>query len=281
MTLVQITSKFPNTKPTVVTKNVSMVEDEMSAHLIETVDLENDTLVFRIQQPPSNVQCNITAEGELTCLPDKDFYGIDTLKVQVTETGLPLSEMPYTIEHLIYINVTNVQDKTERFFLDNNETFFNEVRPKMQHIVIIDANRSSSAQVGKIILADVDGDEVFTPITRFTPLENSTFSLEKTDLSSVSLENYTMKTYRSVDIYDVAFEFSPTISGNMSLEFIAKTASKSLTPSISIDVFILENPCVNGDCFHPQLGAWACNDTVRSESFLENGYQCACTAGIG
>ncbi|WAR20850.1 CRB-like protein [Mya arenaria] len=275
--LVRIAKTYQNSPPKIVTENVYFTEDITGEFDIETSDAEKDVLSYRIVDKPSNLDCNITSTGKLKCIPEPDFYGEDTITVEVTETGLPSFEDPNSEKKKLRIDIQDVPDKTERFFLDLNETWHDEKRPSMKHTVITNANRSSSLFVGKIILADVDGGEKFTNIPRFTSLGNSTFSLNASDLESIPFENYTTKHFRSKAAYDVDFEFSPLLQGKMVLDFIAQTEDSSYTPGVTITVFVLENPCIHGYCNHPTLGEEACNDTARSDSFV--GYECVCYPG--
>ncbi|WAR20773.1 DNER-like protein [Mya arenaria] len=275
--LVRIAKTYQNSPPKIVTDSVYFIEDETGEFDIETSDAENDVLSYRIVDKPSNLDCNITSTGNLKCIPEPDFYGEDTVTVEVTETGLPSFEEPNSEKRTLRIVIQGVPDKTERFFLDLNETWHEEKRPSMKHTIITNANRSSSLFVGKIILADVDGGEKFTNIPRFTSLGNSTFSLNASDLESIPFENYTNQHFQSKAAYDVDFEFSPILQGKMVLEFIAQTEDSSYTPGVTISVFVLENPCIHGTCNHSTLGEEACNDTARSDSFV--GYECVCYPG--
>jgi hypothetical protein len=140
---------------------------------------------------------------------------------------------------------------------------------------ILDANRSTSFDVGTILLADVDNDEEFKVKENFNPLRNSTYALVNTDSLSIELENVSSKIYKSLQAYDVSFKFSPKVSGNMSLQFIAKLADGTFTPSVTVELFILNNPCVYGYC--SPKGSVVCDDILRSTSFTD--FQCVCYPG--
>ncbi|WAQ98208.1 hypothetical protein MAR_022581 [Mya arenaria] len=275
--LVLITKRYQNSPPKIITDNIYFIEDETSAFDIETSDAENDVLSYRIVDKPSNIDCNITSIGKLECIPEDDFYGNVTVTVEVVEEELPFFVDPYSERKKLRIGIQNVPDKTDRFFIDLNETWHEEKRPSMKQTVITNANRSASLYVGKILLADVDGGERFSTISRFTSLGNSSFSLNANDPESIPVQNYTTKNYRSKAAYNVDFEFSPNLKGKMVLDFIAQTDDLSYTPGVTISLYVLENPCIHGYCNHPTLGEEACNDTARSESFV--GFECVCYPG--
>ncbi|XP_053407458.1 uncharacterized protein LOC123547213 isoform X2 [Mercenaria mercenaria] len=276
-TLVQINRKFPNNPPTIITEVVHFLEDTSDEVLIQTVDLENDTLLFEITEDPTSMDCEITqnSSGKLNCTPFEDFYGTDYIKVKITETGLPPFEEALVYEKLITINVSGIPDKTDRYFKDPNGTVHSDIRPSMTKVFTVNANRSSFFSAGKILLADVDGNEVFTVHESFEKLGNSTFTLSATDILTIQLDNVTSRTYRSLEAYDVGFKFSPEESGNMSLKFIARTADGRYTPSMTVELYVLENPCIYGHC--SPLGNVGCDDIKRSTSFAD--FKCVCNPG--
>jgi len=262
--------------PKIVTDTLIFNEDEASEVLLETQDAEDDDLEFTLVDPPANMVCNLTTAGKLSCVPLKDFYGVDSVMVQVVELGLPSYEEPNIVQKKMMVTINEVPDKTERFFFDLNEAFYIDKRPRMIHQYRINANRSNSLFAGTIVLADVDV-QVFTPIPRFVPLGNATYRLSKARADTILLSNYTSHIYRSVEAFDVEFEFAPEISGSMTLEFIAKADDGSYTPEVTLEVYVLENPCVHGHCTHPLYGDEACDDNKRAASF--DGYFCVCEPG--
>jgi len=268
---------FQNSAPKIVTESLIFNEDEYSETEIETFDEENDNLDYNIVASPENIQCNLTSKGKLTCTPIEDFNGADSITVEVRERGLPLPSEPITAQRKIAITVNDVPDKTERFFLDANETFYKDKRPSMTHQFRVNANQSSSLLAGTIVLADVDRNQTFMSLSRFVPLINSTYKLRKKEAEIIPLSNYTSKDYRSLDAYEVEFEFSPDVSGNMTLDFIAQANDGSYTPGVRLEVFVLENPCVHGHCTHLLYGDQACDDNRRSKSF--DSFVCVCDAG--
>lgn len=274
--VVRISTSFQNTPPTIITTTIYLVEDTNIEVTIETIDLENDKLMHEITEQPSNMICEVKTT-KLNCTLTANFYGVDYIKIRVTETGLPASGQALTTEKQITLIVTAVPDKTERYFLDNNGTIHGSKHPTLSHIVNVEANVSSSYFAGTLILADVDGNEMFTERTRFTALANSTFTLSKAEISISLLENYTLTIYKSVQAYTIVLQYSEKIKGNMTLEFIANTADNSFTPSFTLTVYVLENPCVYGHCSHRLYGDAACKDISRSQSF--SSYYCVCNAG--
>lgn len=276
MTLTLISRKFPNHAPTIITEVLHLTEDSTAALFIETTDAENDTLVYQITKAPEYLDCDIhNTSGKITCTPEVDFYGLDYVTVKITETGLPQFEEALFHEKTVRLNVTGTSDKTDRYFIDSNGTIYTEVRPSMIHIFTAEANRSSDFNAGTILLADVDGNEVFAVETEFVPLGNSTHILSVSDSSATQLHNVSSKTYRSVEAYDVRFKYSKEDNGNMSLKFIAKTAEGHYTPSVTIELYILQNPCVFGHC--SPRGHARCDSIDRATSFVD--YMCVCDPG--
>jgi hypothetical protein len=191
------------------------------------------------------------------------------------ETGLPEFEESLVIEKIITLNISGVSHRTDRYFIDSNGTIHSDIRPSMIKTYVLEGNQSSSFDAGKILLADVDKDEEFKVQENFIPLGNSTYALVNANTSSIELENITSKLYKSLQAYAVSFEFSPKVSGKMSLQFIARLADSSLTPSVTVKLFILNNPCVYGHC--SPRGSVGCDDVLRSISFSD--FQCVCHPG--
>ena len=275
--LVLLQKVFQNTAPKIVTETLVFDEDELFEVDIETIDEENDYIEFALLVSPEHIQCNLTLKGKLICVPVEDFNGADSVTVEVKERGLPSYSDPNTVQRKIVVTVNSVPDKTERFFFDANDTFYEDKRPSMKHQLRLNANQSSFIFTGTIVLADVDENQYFTALPRFVPLVNSTYKLRKIDIGAIPLSNYTLRNYRSVEAYEVEFEFSPDISGNMTLDFIAQADDGSYTPGVTFEIFVLENPCVHGHCTHLLFGDGACDDIKRSKSF--DGFVCVCDAG--
>ncbi|XP_052219885.1 uncharacterized protein LOC127837088 [Dreissena polymorpha] len=277
--LVKIGKTFINYPPKIVSKTLDITEDVIADFTLETEDPEDDTLVYNIVDEPENLQCNITSDGNLRCKAiEDDFYGEDDVTVEVTETDLPAFEQPMSHTKQLKLVIHGTPDKTERFFFDSNETFYAEKRPSFRHTILVNANRSSTHYAGRIVLADVDGGEIFFPFPRFSALGDAAFSLKRlTNTSNIPLANYTTRRYRSVQAYDIEFEYSPDLQGNMTLDFIARNADDIYTPGVTIDVYVMENPCIHGQCHHPILGYDACEDPARSRSF--SGFECVCEPG--
>ena len=274
--LVKVTKTYQNSAPKIITETLILNEDEASEVFLETQDAEDDDLEFTLVEPPSNMDCILTTDGKLSCVPLEDFYGVDSVTVQVVELGLPSYEKPNKVQKKMVVTINEVPDNTERFFVDFNETFYDDKRPKMIHQYRINANSTDSLFAGTIVLADVDM-QLFTLLPRFVPLANATYKLGQAKAETSLLSNYTSHIYRSVEAFDVEFEFAPEISGNMTLEFIAQADDGSYTPGVTLEVYVLENPCVHGHCTHPLYGDDACDDNRRATSF--DGFVCVCEPG--
>ncbi|KAL4222208.1 hypothetical protein ACF0H5_018246 [Mactra antiquata] len=279
LTLARIKRTFPNHPPKILTDNISTFEDATVDIVIQRTDPENDTVVFEIKEQPNHLNCSITENtGQLHCSPEEDYYGTDSIKIGIVETGLPPLEKALSDEKLINIIISPETDMTDRYFVSPNGTVYFDKRPIMVHTFTVEANRSSILHLGTILLADVDGDEKFTAIPDFKALVKSTYELTKHDTNDFDLENVTSKNYRSLQAQDIHFHYAPEYNGNMTLRMISNTTDGSFTPSVTLEMFVLLNPCVHGHCNHPLLGEAGCNDTKRSKSFDD--YVCVCDAGF-
>lgn len=279
LTLLGIQKQFRNTPPKLLSEHFQMTEDSLFGGFIDVFDQEYDRLKFKILQEPKHLSCNVSDIGYLTCMPDTDFEGQDTLTMEVIETGLPQHEIPHRTVRTLALYVENVPDLTERYVIDSNGNFFEEQIPFMRQKIVVNANRSSIVSAGTIVLADPD-TENFTVLARFRPFGNSSYVIKEVEALDIHLENYTSRAMRTESAYKIEFMTYPEEQGNMTLDFIAQTTDGAYTPTVTFEVYVLENPCVNGHCSHPTLGDQECNSTKRTHGFTVHGFQCYCNAGM-
>ena len=274
-----INRSFLNHPPKITTNEINATEDVILVKQIETHDIENDTLSFELLRQPEHASCSLKITGMLNCSFEENFYGTDALTFRVKETGLPSTERPFRVKKDIKIHVQPVSDKTERFFIDKDGHVYRENRPSMIQIMQTDANSTSTFHAGTIILADLDGNEIFDykRLTRFTALGNSTVSIKDISMSDIKTRKLMTSRYRTMKAYDIEFSYSKMLSGKMTLKFIAINKYGEYTPSVLIDMYILQNPCVHGLCSHRELGEAGCHDITRSLSF--ESFICICSAG--
>ena len=179
----------------------------------------------------------------------------------------------------VRLGVSGQPDPTERFFIDRKGHMHRSNKPSLKHVVMENANGTSKLYAGTILLADVDGDEVFDPQLRFSSLGNASYKLKQIDTSEMpSRKMISMSSkYRTIIAYNVYLTFSPEVHGVMQLDFIAKTNQGAVTPSVTFNIYILDYPCVYGQCNHALKGKFACADIARAQSF--DGFYCECRPG--
>ena len=255
------------------------VEDSPLITSINTFDLEKDILIYELTREPQHAKCGIDKAGILNCTFEDDFYGNDEITIKVTETNLPLYERPYSHEKLIPIFVRPMPDKTVRFFINTLGQVYRDKRPSFKFSFHTDANRTETFEAGTIVLADADGSETFDymSFSQFTPLNNSIYIIDELNISDISDRKRMPSSYRTLKAYNVKFKFSKTISGKMTLNFIAIDNNNVYTPSVTINMYILKNPCVHGTCSHKVTGPSGCDDLSRAISFVP--FLCVCAPG--
>ena len=258
---------------------MTCLEDSPLIAFIEPFDLENDTLTYEITSVPQHATCEINTKGVLNCTFKEDFYGNDELAIKVTETNLPLYERPYSHEKMISLIVRAVPDKTDRFFIDAMGQVHSDKRPFLKFNFYTDANETQIFEAGTIVLADVDGSEEFDYVrfSAFTPLNNSIYIIRELEIGDILDRHLLFSRYRTLKAYSVKFRFSNEISGQMTLNFIAVNNDNDYTPSVTIDLYILKNPCVHGTCSHRVTGPKGCDDLSRASSF--DPFICVCAPG--
>ena len=277
--LAHISKVFPNHPPVITTNDLQATEDKVMLQQIKTFDQENDTLTFEIIENPKYAICKISQSGILNCLFEEDFYGNDYVTLKITETGLPPTEVPLSETKRITINIQPVPDTTVRFFIDIDGNVHRENRPSMMQVFHTNANSTEIFSAGTIILADVDGDEVFSyeTISKFSSLGNSTVSIQEVDISQVKMGKAIFSRFRTMKAYKIEFAYSKNLSGKMTLNFIAVNTNGEYTPSVTMEMYILKHPCVHGSCSHIKNGPEGCHDVLRSITF--DNYVCVCAPG--
>ena len=277
--LAHISKTFPNHPPVILTNNLQATEDRVMHHQIETFDKENDTLIFEITESTRYATCNISHSGILNCMWEEDFYGDDYITLKITETGLPKTEKPLSVTKRIHIHIKPVPDATVRFFIDADGNVHRENRPSMVQVFHTNANSTENFFAGTIVLADVDGDEVFSykNIIKYASLGDSKVVIKEVDISQVKMGKAIFSRFRTMKAYEIEFKYSKTLNGKMTLNFIAMNSNGEYTPSVTMDMYILKHPCVHGSCSHIRHGPDGCHDVSRSLSF--DSYVCVCEAG--
>ncbi|XP_045172526.2 uncharacterized protein LOC123534370 [Mercenaria mercenaria] len=276
--LVRIANLIQNTKPFVTLTSIYVKEDEFDPITIPVADKENDSVAFSIAKQPLHSFCKIDDVGILDCKTEADFYGTDEIIIRVNETNVPSSISANVVEQTIKMIILPEEDSTERVFIDNKGNIFREKRPAFSHMITVEANGTDTIFAGTIVLCDVDGNETFTKHVLFSPLGNSTFSINETVGGKLIQNRKFLPTrFRSVASYNITFKFSPNINGHMTLKFIGITANGIFSPSVTIDVYVLANPCVNGYCDHVD-GTHTCDSQNRATSF--DGFFCHCHPGF-
>ena len=278
--LLTITKDFINNPPNITIEVINTVEDAFEPTIIETVDPEDDDLLFEILEMPAHANCSLDSSGLLNCTFEEDYYGDSEITINVTETNLLEGIKEHSVQKTIPIHISPVRDYTDRYFVDTTGKTYTDKRPRMHRTFYTDANTTELHHAGFIILGTTDKNEMFDyeTFTRFIPLGSSSVNIVPVQMYKVYAQNLTMlERYATVQAYNISFSYSKQLSGQMTLAFIATTKKNSFTPSITIDMYVLKNPCVHGVCSHVFFGTAGCHDISRSLSFDE--YNCICDVG--
>ena len=278
--LVTISKAFENNPPSITTNGIYAEEDTFISVPIETFDLEGDELMFEISQGAQHATCSISLTGLLNCTLESNFCGNDQITIIVTEVGLSEDDQPNSVEKVISLFISSVPDPVERFFVASSGEVFYETRPSMKHTFHSDGNRSTTFIAGTIVLGCIDEGEIFNydDSIRFTALGDSAYAVEEIQMSDIPANNLTTSQFRTVRAYRVTFTYSALANGIMTMYFIAVRADGSYTPSITINLYILKNPCIYGSCSHQIHGTAGCDTLSRATSF--EGFLCICAVGF-
>ncbi|MBW7875894.1 MAG: tandem-95 repeat protein [Candidatus Cloacimonetes bacterium] len=124
-----------NDAPILIVNPLSVMEDSSITTQVAGYDIEGDYLEYFLDLPPSNGQAVLLTDGELTYLPDPDFFGMDSFFITVSDgdlafttevsvTVLPVNDYP---KILLYsdadrqIRITSLspdEDQTATIYFD-------------------------------------------------------------------------------------------------------------------------------------------------------------------
>ena len=87
-----------NDAPQFGTVEYQINEDEVLSIQLEATDIENDTLTFDVVDKESVAgNLTVTSKGELTYIPESNYYGVEVFKVRITDSGGVSSEQELTL----------------------------------------------------------------------------------------------------------------------------------------------------------------------------------------
>lgn len=245
--------------------------DEIHTHTILFEDTEDDTVEYEILTHPVMGMANITGDV-LSYMPDKHFTGYDQVTVKMTETGLPELIKPFVVSETLHIVVNPVNDPPQvHFFGTRNETM-NSVGGKTTGEVIIDGKGNSSI-VGTVGMYDFDENQNLTLLISWSSNDTELIRNDSSGNPEMVWSKLQPTYNGTIEAVDLEIEYPYHHGEKISLGLVIVDQDNSYSYPLIIDVYVLKNPCIHGNCTGPSNDP---NCTSRDRGLSFDGYTCTC-----
>ena len=250
-------------------KKFDFVHDINGQGVIQYFDNEHDTVEFTITQAPSHGSANVTSDGTLHYNPDVNFYGVDFVIIEATETGLLPPFHPLSVTKNITINVAPMNDAPELLPFESNVKFEKlEKQGKIIINVLLDGNRTKKHDLGYVTFYDADFVDPTINEINFSSKMNNT-----------KLNTYSFDQMEYHGLYKKKFQLSLSLDksfyGRTVFSVRGFDRDKFTTKTLEVNAYILIAPCIHGNCVNKT--STQCHDIERAVSFER--YVCECYVG--
>lgn len=285
-----------NQPPVMGNTTFSLPEDTTFTVSLTYSDPERDVVTFWLSGQPGRGQATVAQDGSVSYTPDRDFNGVDTISVTGKEVlasnAQALGLVPNVISFTVTFYVTGVNDPPALAYLPDNNTATvrqeKAVGPTAgngQNVTIyVEANKTSgAAPLGFIVYYDVDANDIVTysKITKVFP--GADFVEIDVNPNNQRLADITLLTTSVTTATpllkgkDVSLNLSDTkVSGQVTYDARVRDASGIFSRQLTLNAFILVNPCYHGDC-QPRDPTGTCYEPRRAYGFDQ--YVCSCDPG--
>jgi hypothetical protein len=277
--LVTIKKELQNTLP-IVRKTMERInEDGFMRCKIDWDDIENDNIIFNLLQGPLHGHANITSDGILEYQPNQNFWGNDTLFISITEiiSGVKSSEMAHHFNISFDILIDNVNDGPSLVFgSSSNETFDSKAQNKIE---IILEGGNIEYFIGSFSAFDIDLNDSLSHQVYNNASNGMLFDLKETEFPNPVLFevlNTSFPPYVSKS-FELYLKLNVTAYGHVAFGLLVYDSVQWYSKAAWFEVYVLQNPCVNGHCSMLNPYGPDCNDKVRAISFDK--FVCICDSG--
>ncbi|XP_061197209.1 uncharacterized protein LOC133205414 [Saccostrea echinata] len=277
-TVMKIKRDAQNNRPIITTNGpLHYQEDNItnSKVLIESYDIENDSLNYSIEKSPSNGRANISSDGWFIYVPNKDFSGNDSVKICVTEVNVSSPFVATKSCKSFDIDIAPTNDDPTIEFHPQFPFPFNSSGDI--HTIVFESNVTRENIYGIITAEDIDKNNNLT-IRLINSSTNQLSSFKLTKSGSNHIQNSISSSH--VEMY-LSHHLNKEFSGLSEVKIRAHDDQLDFrnmygySREITIQVFVLKNPCVHGRCIN-RTGI-ICADTSRAYSF--DLFACDCSSG--
>ena len=227
-----------NSIPFIVTTNINGKEDHVLVTRIEFTDADGDSLVFALKTSPLHGSANISADGILRYVPERDFTGLDKVLVSASENIDAPGAIPHELSVVISIVVDNINDAPVLFFQNSSKNIINADETGLVDVEI--TNENTKHLVGTFWMTDVDSEDIlqyFKKLSELSLIWNFTLTppphLDKEDEDDILMNSYKTITKQELWLYHL-----PNYTGSANMTFITMDRDNAYSRPIIIQVHV-------------------------------------------
>ncbi|XP_041347965.1 uncharacterized protein LOC121367704 [Gigantopelta aegis] len=170
-----VNTSLSNSIPSIVTTNIEGKEDNVLEAKIDFSDADGDNLTFTIKSQPLHGTANISHNGILNYMPERDFTGVDQLEISAVEVIDAPAITPHELSAVISITVENVNDAPTLFFENSSKSLLNSEESDAVNIEL--TNEHTKHLVGTFWMADIDNGDFLSYHNKFPEHSSLNFTL--------------------------------------------------------------------------------------------------------
>ena len=261
-----------NTPPSLQTDNFQVLQGfTLRTHLLY-FDGEKDQVTFVMAQPPQHGVATLTSDGIFEYKSKAYYSGFDEILVDLIEINLPSIIVPQISRQIVILNVTEHRHPpTLMLDIVTKSVENNTVYPSGTVQIYIEAN-TTDKPIGSLYACD---HNVNDQLVLFARQKYNNVAIYIQDVSSANTSNsqrFESCQYATSRIYFLSINTSMDFHGFESMTLIAGDDTLLYSQPMSLEIFIMINPCVHGACIDE-----SCFSINRTKSF--DGYICTCIDG--
>ena len=242
-------------------------------------DDESDRVTFTLVNPPPHGHVELLSNGTLHYIPLENFYGNESLTVQLEEDIAAISNSsPHMVLYTVRVEVVDQNDAPLVFFgMEPNTTYNTKVQNKIR--LLLEAN-VSHYEIGSVVACDLDLIDSLQVQTRDPKLHGVAFLFtEEYTIPQFLYEivHHTSTPPNHIRSFNLQMNLTSDAFGLAKYGILTSDEQNWFSKPAWFEIYILINPCVYGHCESKEGINKSCQDTSRAFSFDD--FFCACDPG--
>lgn len=270
-TLTAMNVSYYNSPPVIDIETIVTKEDTPIINFrIPYHDDDLDSVQFFLIQKPKTGFANLSLDGKLTYLPKQDFFGNESISIQLRDDA----RLPAVIEKSIIISVTAVNDMPVFGFLYNSTTF--DVMANKSLELRFEGN-ATSHYMFDFGFGDVDQNETLSFLSTVTNPNEVNVKIIRNSALPFIPDLFGKKDLFTHQEYSAEMVLDKDFHGDFFFYILGYDNQNFYTERLETHIYILLAPCDHGICSPKFNDSPPCNDISRATSF--DLYKCICYPG--